>query len=1268
MAEADSKGVTKLRRFRSSVMEAADLFSSASEMLTYSFGKDSSLKESVEETWREAKEGVKQVIRQIIGEICESVFASTRDSVVALVSEKGLTVNLKAAGSWPIYARCTDSALTKVVSDSIVLFHAVYEARSIEGLFSDIQLDEMEEIFVAVSSVLRSSESKDFKLELPPFLMFYKSIEGLFSDIQLDEMEEIFVAISSVLRSSESKDFKLELPHKVVAAFIGESVVRSVKGEKEEVPEFVAACQCVFEKFSKNQYDIDDMVRLAGTSSLGILKEAEQLMLSFSKWLPTIVNVCDVRVAGAYLELMKKIFMSCEDINGPMRQVYTDFSQATNELPSFRALYREYNIDFVALMNGMGEHTQFQDKHDRLDSVVREFAYLLLVAPKNTIWCILMDCIVNRLIVPNVLKVLRRLPAVLELELELGQVEGGTSKRSLPLITAALRIIASKEKASLVSAESRASFIYLVSALVREKRSALKNEQVIEEGVTQKYGEVIDKAVLDGNEVLLDFVLPLLFSDDDAEIALGIMCRMFGDYECKRTPIRWDVLVTERISVKPNDSDVNVKMALSFIDSIPENVQNDKLVAMCGVMESLIGVLDPTFKSNRFIFCNESTIYGLRLVAPLMFIGDSVILAQHVLESESNSKNQQQAEKLLSVWCQRAKNLIDREVIDLRRSRLIHVPDIRLALLQYNHGIVSQQLRLLLATLADYDAEVNRMGAGPVLDYIRTDSKNDGVFYAFADNEDTAYDSKENHKINEGAPARSLPENGAETTENASDTKRSVQRKSKVVCRQAVLRDRRTKEKSREQGDAITVVAGRDFCKEGTSATNALFEMNASMTTVAFTLGSGERGVDPPWLRNLSGSSADLGKGNASEVRDLETTGEEQNVIKAEKSWSGRSNDQKTKRKNELDGRNPRKEDGEIVSDEVKWSGSEIDGDFRNGSGEWKGYAAKNPIYFEPRRRTGGSASAASKNLPVKTNLATERKRDSATSSSRGQLYADGALKVMVEQVGDASTREMLEKKINCSYQPPPGSNRANHTPREHSDGASHSPGRGGRTSGKRLSLGWKKWLSENAGKGQALLIIIVVEFASFHRWLEYEPVGKPIHGTRFVPFKTPLSSEYFANRGENFDADDIFEIKTIVAYANAHSKEIGLVIDLTATEKYYDPQEWTDRGIEYVKIKCNGHTAYDQEGSIKRFFEAVTTFLRNNADNDKLIGVHCTHGVNRTGYLICRYLIEVDGWVADIAVQEFEYCRGYRIEREKYLTSLWEECVRGGASQMAVR
>ena len=30
---------------------------------------------------------------------------------------------------------------------------------------------------------------------------------------------------------------------------------------------------------------------------------------------------------------------------------------------------------------------------------------------------------------------------------------------------------------------------------------------------------------------------------------------------------------------------------------------------------------------------------------------------------------------------------------------------------------------------------------------------------------------------------------------------------------------------------------------------------------------------------------------------------------------------------------------------------------------------------------------------------------------------------------------------------------------------------------------------------------------------------------------------------------------------------------------------------------------------------------------SDSLIGVHCTHGLNRTGYMICRYLIQKLKW-----------------------------------------
>ncbi|XP_045144701.1 LOW QUALITY PROTEIN: RNA/RNP complex-1-interacting phosphatase-like, partial [Echinops telfairi] len=55
----------------------------------------------------------------------------------------------------------------------------------------------------------------------------------------------------------------------------------------------------------------------------------------------------------------------------------------------------------------------------------------------------------------------------------------------------------------------------------------------------------------------------------------------------------------------------------------------------------------------------------------------------------------------------------------------------------------------------------------------------------------------------------------------------------------------------------------------------------------------------------------------------------------------------------------------------------------------------------------------------------------------------------------------------------------------------------------------------------------------------------------------------------------------------------------------------------------------------------------------NKLIGVHCTHGLNRTGYLICRYLIDVEGMRPDDAIELFNRCRGNCIERKNYIEDL---------------
>ncbi|XP_056154676.1 RNA/RNP complex-1-interacting phosphatase [Lampris incognitus] len=166
-------------------------------------------------------------------------------------------------------------------------------------------------------------------------------------------------------------------------------------------------------------------------------------------------------------------------------------------------------------------------------------------------------------------------------------------------------------------------------------------------------------------------------------------------------------------------------------------------------------------------------------------------------------------------------------------------------------------------------------------------------------------------------------------------------------------------------------------------------------------------------------------------------------------------------------------------------------------------------------------------------------------------------------------------------------------------------------------------------------------------RWLDYQPVGRRITGTRFIVFKVPLKPSLCLHVPES----DAFGHWELLDTLKKENQELGLIIDLTFTKRYYKlqdiPQSWC-----YVKILTAGHEVPNNE-TILSFKRAVRHFLRENPDNDKLIGVHCTHGLNRSGYLVCRYLIDVEGYNPKEAVRLFNSARGHSIERQNYLKDL---------------
>lgn len=114
----------------------------------------------------------------------------------------------------------------------------------------------------------------------------------------------------------------------------------------------------------------------------------------------------------------------------------------------------------------------------------------------------------------------------------------------------------------------------------------------------------------------------------------------------------------------------------------------------------------------------------------------------------------------------------------------------------------------------------------------------------------------------------------------------------------------------------------------------------------------------------------------------------------------------------------------------------------------------------------------------------------------------------------------------------------------------------------------------------------------------------------------------------------------------------MGLLVDLTNTTRFYDRNDIEKEGIEYVKLSCKGHGECPSAEITTNFIRSCEHFVEKNPT--ELIGVHCTHGFNRTGFLICAYLVEKMDWSVEAAVAAFSQARAPGIYKGDYLKELY--------------
>ncbi|XP_043922911.1 mRNA-capping enzyme [Protopterus annectens] len=166
-------------------------------------------------------------------------------------------------------------------------------------------------------------------------------------------------------------------------------------------------------------------------------------------------------------------------------------------------------------------------------------------------------------------------------------------------------------------------------------------------------------------------------------------------------------------------------------------------------------------------------------------------------------------------------------------------------------------------------------------------------------------------------------------------------------------------------------------------------------------------------------------------------------------------------------------------------------------------------------------------------------------------------------------------------------------------------------------------------------------------RWLNCPRRGQPVAGV-FLPLKTMLGPQY----DDQVPDENRFHPSMLSNYLKSLKVKMGLLVDLTNTTRFYDRNDIEKEGIRYVKLQCKGHGECPSPEHTRMFIRLCENFIDKNPS--ELIGVHCTHGFNRTGFLICAYLVERMDWSIEAAVAVYAQSRTPGIYKSDYLKELF--------------
>ena len=139
----------------------------------------------------------------------------------------------------------------------------------------------------------------------------------------------------------------------------------------------------------------------------------------------------------------------------------------------------------------------------------------------------------------------------------------------------------------------------------------------------------------------------------------------------------------------------------------------------------------------------------------------------------------------------------------------------------------------------------------------------------------------------------------------------------------------------------------------------------------------------------------------------------------------------------------------------------------------------------------------------------------------------------------------------------------------------------------------------------------------------------------------TALTKTFNLNRYANFNIYLFICVPCII-----------ITIYIFFLSRFYNKSVVEENECKYVKLKCEGHGGAPTEGQVRSFVKICENFIAQHPL--EIIAVHCTHGFNRTGFMIACYLIEIFDWSPDAAWSEFRDKRPVGIYKQEYIQEIF--------------